>query len=224
MKKARFKINSGERSFSLVETIVAIGLLVIFVVEVAGVQGNAVYFAEYSRRSAQAMWLARALMAKVEYAGATRAFTDLQSEEKNARFDDFPDYTYDFSIQEWKLPVAQLLGAGSASEEDEGPQQAGASDPLTDGIAQVLGDDLFRIAHVEVFWAEGAIRNSVTLTYLLTNQRKIDEFVGGLKSVYDSVYKPLLAGTEQRQQRQQGRADAPGRGDRASTPSESGGQ
>jgi hypothetical protein len=56
-----------ELSFTVFETIVAIGLLMTFMLEMAGGQGTVVNKVEYSRRSTDAIWLAKRIMAQVEY-------------------------------------------------------------------------------------------------------------------------------------------------------------
>ena len=40
------------------------------------------------------------------------------------------------------------------------------------------GDDLMKLAHVEVFWPEGVRRGSTQLTYALTNEKSLDAFIG----------------------------------------------
>ena len=53
----------GERSFTLVETIFALGLLVTVILEVSNVQGRSLVLGEYNRKVTQASWLAKAVMA-----------------------------------------------------------------------------------------------------------------------------------------------------------------
>jgi hypothetical protein len=62
---------------------------------------------------------------------------------------------------------------------------------IEQGVKQVFGDDpIFMTARVEVSWAEGAARNSTTLTHLFTNQKKLDDYIVTLKPVWDQLMKP----------------------------------
>ena len=49
-------------------------------------------------------------------------------------------------------------------------------------LKEIFKDGMFKIAHVEYF-VEGARRNSVTLTYLLTNQRALNQAIFAKKSI-----------------------------------------
>src|SRR4051794_38017769 len=119
-KNPKLKVRADERSFTLLETIVAMGILVIFIFEVSHVQGNAVVFTEYGRNVTQATWLAKSVMAKVEYYHETKVFKDLETEVPDGKFDGFPMYSYKLSIKEWKLPLVDMLAGGSGDKDKDG--------------------------------------------------------------------------------------------------------
>src|SRR5438045_2407884 len=99
----------SERSFTLLETLVALGLMIFLIVEVSGIQGNAIYFNQYGRHTIQATWLAKRLMSQVEYHWYNRPFKELeQSNEEDRPFEDEPDYSYKVEIKEWKLPLLDM--------------------------------------------------------------------------------------------------------------------
>jgi len=186
-------IKPGERSFTLVETVIALGLMVFLIAQFVGVQAGAVSAADYGRKIAQATWLAKRVMSQVEYFATTKKWTELSTgpSEKDHPFEDFPDYKYDLEIKEWKLPILSLLGqtlggAGKTKEENESKDDAKSSSPYDGMLKQILGEDLLKIAHVEVFWTEGAARESVSLTYLLVNQSKIDEAILMSKAIAEA--------------------------------------
>ena len=181
LKKTRI----GERSFSLIETVIALGLLVTFILEVTNAQGRAIYFSEYQQDVTKATWLAKSIMSKVEYEFYGRDFKELtwnaMGEQSFKDEDKQTDkFTYKLSIDDWKLPLTNfILNQNSKSEENA------VSDPQSDFITQqieaVLGDSLLKIARVEVFWPEGAVKNSTSLTLLLTNIRAIDAQIASMK-------------------------------------------
>ena len=59
-------------------------------------------------------------------------------------------------------------------------------------LKEIFKDGMFKIAHVEVFWPEGARRNSVTLTYLLTNQRALNQAIFAKKEVYKKLKDHMI--------------------------------
>ncbi len=194
-----YKTNRGQRSFTLIETVVALSLVTFLVIEVAGVQGNSVVFSEYSRNVTQASWLARRVMAQIEYYYRTKPFLDLIHEEKDAKFEDNTEYTYSIDIKEWKFPFIQLLqstlggGGGDGDKNDTKAERAKSSDKgmaqiLEQVVTQIFGKEpIFLMANVNVYWPEGAARGSTQLTYLLTNQAKLDESIGSMKSIWDKM-------------------------------------
>jgi len=209
MKKLVNK-NPRELSFTILETIVAVGLLMAFTLEMAGGQGNVVNKVEYARRSNDAIWLAKRIMSQVEYNYQTMELKELETttsvkDEKFQKIDgetDF-DYTYSVEIKEWKFPIFDFLlnGGVPPSDEEEDNESTPEAKPEDGGIPgldailkQIFKGHILKIAHVEVSWPDGARRDSVSLTYLLANNKALDEYLATKKGVFDGVLKKM-AGT-----------------------------
>lgn len=196
MRTSDIRRVSREHSFTLVETVVAVGLLAFLLLQVVGVQGNAIYAGEYGRKSMQAAWLAKRVMAQVEYNWAVREFKDLKIEVKETPFDDVKEFNYTLVIQEFKLPIEEMLmgalggdapgkdGAegGESGSDGEGKDSGmGALASFAEGpIKQCLGDERLMTAVVDVSWPVGARKDSVGLAMMLTNQKKIEECIAGM--------------------------------------------
>lgn len=180
--------NPTLHSFTLIETMVALGLLTVLILQVATVQGQALYFSDYGQNLTKGMWLARRMMAQVEYFWYNKELKELEGVAvKEKPFEDEEGFSYNLEIREWKLPLMNMLTGGG---DDNQP------DPTTDlikqQVEQIFGEHLLKIAHVEVFWGEGAVKESTTLTMLLTNQKKIDETVATLQATLQAT-KPKKA-------------------------------
>ena len=171
--------NKGEASFTLLETIIALGLLTYLLLSVGGVQGNSIYFHQYGREVTVASWLARGVMAQVEKLASEHSFSDIKEVDETGKFADHPEYTYRVQIKDWKLPLLDLIAPGGSD-----------GDPMAQAIKEAakaaLGDELLKTAEVEVLWSEGAKQNSATLAYLMTNQAKVDELIGTMKDVFEA--------------------------------------
>ncbi len=187
-----------EASFSLIETVIALAIVSFVILEVAAVQGNSIVFADYGRNVTQAGWLAKRVMSQVEYYSRTKPFKELETNVPDGKFEDFEEYTYSLEIKEWKFPFTQLIqqvlgGGGEKSEDGEKKDAKGpiSGDMIEQQVKTIFGDEpIFMTAHVQVSWAEGAQRNSTGMTYLLTNQVKLDEFLATQKATYDKLTKP----------------------------------
>jgi type II secretory pathway pseudopilin PulG len=185
-----------ERSFTLIETVIALAIITFVIVEVATVQGNAIVFSEFGRHATQGTWLAKRVMAQVEYFSTTKPFKELETSVVEQKFEDFDEYSYSLDIKEWKFPFASMLmmalgGGGDGKETDGGGGPPGISGMIESKVKQVFGDEpIFLLARVDVSWPEGAVRGSTGLSYLMTNQAKIDQATTLLRPVYERLTKP----------------------------------
>jgi hypothetical protein len=178
-----------EKSFTFFETIIALAIMGFMLVELIGVQGNTIVFNEYAVQSNRALWLGKRVLSQVEYYWRSRPFNELKFESRDAiPFEDQPDFSYKLQILDWKLPLVDFIAGGGAKDEDEEEGEGATNNSgIADLIKQQIGDELLKVAHVEVFWSEGAKRDSITLTYLLTNQKALDEKLSLLKDASEAL-------------------------------------
>jgi hypothetical protein len=207
MKNAeRFPVNrrAKEYSFTLLEVIIATGLLVAVVLQVAGGQGSLLEITDYSKKATEATWLAKRVMARVEANYMNYDLKTLETSIKDQPFEELKDgdsdFRYTLTIEEWKLPLIDFLtgGGGKSEEEKEEDKDNGKADSTIAGIPgletmvnQIFDGHMMKTAHVEVSWPEGARRNSVSLVYLLTNQKKLDEYVLAKGNTWDQIRKKM---------------------------------
>lgn len=232
--KKRFSERGHEQSFSLFETVIAIGLLASILLSVNGVQGNAIYSVEYQENLSKASWLAKGLMAKVEYEWNTRDFKELEFTGQEQKINDltwgdgsseaYKDFAYRVSIEEWKLPLMRLLLSGMGGGEDDSQGGAFGGEFIESKVKEVLGDELLKVAHVEVFWPEGATRGSTDLTLALTNERSLDKFISNQKGLIKPPKKSNKPKSVSGQNSQGSQGGQGGQGsDRIDGPGEAGG-
>jgi len=171
-----------QSSFTLIETIIALGLMVVIVLEVSAVQGRAITFSDYERKVTQASWLAKAIMGHLEYKWKFYDLKEIKAAEKDQKFpaelcpeDPIFDcnFRYNISIEKWDLPLIDMAAASLKDDSIAGI--------VKDQMKNIIGDETLKVAHVEVTWPEGGRQNSVDLAYLITAQQKIDTAVEGLQ-------------------------------------------
>ncbi len=198
-----------QASFTLVEVILAVGIMATFLVQIASVQGNSVYFAEYGRNVMKGTWLAKQLMSQVDYHYHVKPFEALKGVDvTKGEFEGVEDFTYDLVIEDFPLPISSIVAnslTGGGSQDDDDPIKDVSKDGLTDQVdstvREFLGDEVMKLARVTVYWPEGAKRNSVTLSYLIANLKKISEVlsqVGAMSGTPASTGSPNTPNTGSR--------------------------
>ena len=194
----RSRDRGPQSSFSLIETLIAVSMMVVFLLEFAGVQGRSVDLAEEHRQRSQATWLGRAVMAKIEWGSQFYPLKDFASAAKtrDQPFDEVLcpspgggqkcDYTYSVNVEEWGLGFADLVvgavtgGFGPKDDSSSGGDGSPIGDLIRQLMKTIFGDDVLKIAHVEVFWDQGGeakARPSLELALLLANQKALNTFL-----------------------------------------------
>ena len=174
----------GERSFSLVETVVAVSFIAYLMLEVSGVHGNAINFADYGRKSMQAIFLAKRLMSQVEYQASIRTpLKELAINERERQFEDAPDFQYSMTVEPlpnslelmFKVLSGGLVGGGDKGEEGGEKNDVGAMlEQVKSMIEAAVGEEPIWVANVSVSWAEGARRPNIDLSMMITDIKKLE--------------------------------------------------
>lgn len=177
---------ADERSFSLFETVIAVGMLAVVFLYVSGIQGQVIYSLEYGQKLSQALWIARGVLSQVEHEWDVKDFSEMQRsvKDKKVAADDFgasadktlSEFSYTLNIEEWQLPLLSFL----TGEESSGGGSSG--NLIAEQINAIFGGHMMKMAHVEVFWPEGAQRASTSLSMLLVNQKAVDQQILVLKT------------------------------------------
>lgn len=200
--KNRFARSPSERSFTLLETIIALGLMVSLIMEVSTVQGNSINFSVFTKKSSRATWIAKAIMAEIEYKSRFYPAKEMKSDPtlrerpvseslcKKVPQNDC-NFTYTVLIDEFKLPIIDLLTGKKKKTDEDSQSGESEEDPMSalikDRVKDILGDDILKIATVEVFWPEGSRRESVRLAYLFANQQSLDEYIETLPPIVSTA-------------------------------------
>ena len=176
----------SEKSFTLIETLIALGIMVTLVLQMAIIQGQAITFSDYGRKMTKAIWYAKSLMSQIEYQSKFIPLKEMKYSQKEATFseqlcpkegDEPCPFTHSIEIANWKLDLLDIFFRQQKQKDGEKQEENPMIGMMKDQLKQYLGEELISSAHVEVSWAEGSRRNSVDLALLLTNQLAIDELI-----------------------------------------------
>lgn len=184
----------SEKSFTLIETLIALGIMVTLVLQIAIVQGQAISFSDYGRDMTKGVWLAKSIMSQVEYRSKFIPLKEMKYDEKEQQFsemlcprdgDEPCKYTYNLKIENWKLDLVDIFFRNKPKK--DGEEGGGGDNPMIDMIKdhlkEQIGEELISYVHAEVFWPEGSRLNSVDLAYMLTDQIGLDELLQKLPPI-----------------------------------------
>lgn len=192
------RVGLGEHSFSLIETILSMSILATVVLQIGGAQGNLAYLATYSRNMVKATWYAKRIMSNIDSQAGYLPFKSLDTPlKKNIPIKsgkETTEFTYDLEIVEWKFPILDAL-----FQEQGGAAGGPNAEVVSNAVKQILGDHRLKIARVEVFWPEGAKRNSISVAQLLTNQHSLNQHLTALAPTYKQLLDKV-AGIEKKKE------------------------
>ena len=123
-KAAKIQDKPQERSFTIIETLAALSIMLPVVIETVSTQGSIINNNLYMRRMTEATWLAKRIMSQVEYNYEVYPIDEIDGDRIKGEFKLDPsdsefDYTYEVSIKEWKLPIFDLLLQGGPKNPEE---------------------------------------------------------------------------------------------------------
>ena len=180
-------------SFTLFETIVAVGLLATVIVNVSMVQGNSLVFSEYTRNLTHAIWLSKRIMSQVEYHKTINDFKSLETEIEDETFQDVRDedsenFLYDLAIVPFDFPITKLVtkhfsGELSGGEDAPASPLAQIAPLVEQQMEQYLGKDFFKLVKLNVKWSDGAREDSLVTQMLIADIKKLDEVFAQLSAL-----------------------------------------
>ena len=182
-----------EKSFTLIETLIALGLMVTMILQIASVLGSSISISSYDAKMGRAMWLAKSIASQIEHDWLYYDLKEFRTDIKNAEFDKFLcskedgcDFKYNLLFKKWDIPIFDILMGGSgSSSEDENPM----AKMIKEQIEKELDGELVRVAHIQVTWSEGSKEHLVEFPYLISNQRILDEKIDLLGPIPESALK-----------------------------------
>ncbi len=154
------------KGFSLIEVMLALGLLVYIILNVSNTQSGAIFFSQYTRNLMIATNLARSKMSDVELLSQQKSMKDLTSLKEEGKFKEYPDFTYSVKVQNTKLKIPI-------------PKQIIESNPMMKQLMQYFEKELFAEVLVEVSWPDGKHKKTISVRRLLANW----DFIANLESM-----------------------------------------
>jgi len=159
---ANNQILANENGFTLLETIIALAIMVIAFASILSIESNSISATEKARQLNTVAMLAKNKMVETEYAIEGRAFDEVKKEDGGAFNAPFEDYRWKTEVKEIKFPSLNFSGGGGQgkdagssgnSNSNSGGQDLG--DLMTKLVTQYLSKALREVS-VTIIWKKGS--------------------------------------------------------------------
>jgi prepilin-type N-terminal cleavage/methylation domain-containing protein len=157
-------VNASKQGFTLIESILAIGILAVVAVQVLSVQSSSIQVTNTSRNHMYATWALKSVLAQVRYAKDTVGMKALPKDVE-VPWSGNSDFKFKIEVKENPIEAARLLKAvmgsggseeGSDSEKKDGEQEKGMAEMFN----QILPKDMYNTVKISVNWMEGDSKKS----------------------------------------------------------------
>jgi len=176
--------------FTLLESLLAIGILVTVFSQIVGVQASSLSVARNTKYNIQATWGLRALSSQIEYISDVRGVKGLPPESSGPpplklNGDDDDGIRFEYRNKQSLIKASKFLlatmrigqGAAGAGEEGGGDDKLKQFGELLD--AQ-LPDDIYRSINLAAFWSDGQSQRSIDLGLFLIDRKSVQIGIPGL--------------------------------------------
>jgi general secretion pathway protein I len=159
----------SEAGFTLLETMIAMGIMLIAFASILMVQSASLNTATKARQMNTVAMLAKNLMVETEYSFEGKTFDEYKKEDKGQFPDPWQDYSWTREVKEVKFPELSTAKGTSADKggKDEGGENEAARQ-LTKLLTQFLSKAV-REVNVTITWKKGTGSQSYTVTTYWVN-------------------------------------------------------
>lgn len=181
---------SKQAGFTLLESLLSIGVLVTVFSQIVGVQASSLAVAKNTKANIQATWALRALSAQIEYISDLKGVKGLPPETNapnplKLNGDDSDPLRFEYKNREARIKASKFLSASmklgqglvGASDESGGDDKFKAFGEMLDSQ---LPDDIYRTINLTAFWNDGQQQRSLDLGMLLIDRKAVHIGIPGL--------------------------------------------
>ncbi len=198
--------NSG---FSLLETLLAIGILSTMLMQVISMHTNSLAASQTALNNMKATWALRQGMGQLQY------IIDVYGSKDGARFKDISipwtadsDFTIKIVTKDFPIEASQLLVSafriGTAftsggAEKDEGASKDDPAESIKAFAEQVnafVPKDIYRTVNIEVSWKQGEMTKSLDTGFFLIDSKALKEKASTLSTLANMAGMGGMGGSD----------------------------
>jgi prepilin-type N-terminal cleavage/methylation domain-containing protein len=180
VKMPRLILDKNEFGFTLIESLMAISILAIVVVQILNVQAASITVTQSARDNMRSTWALRSTLSQIEYA-IDSVGTKAMPKSADFVWSGDPNFKINVTLEDTPIEASKLLSTamklgasqGGGAEAEEGASKAGDTKGDMKEMAALLDaqipKDLYRTAAVKVTWQVGDKTRSAETGMLLVD-------------------------------------------------------
>lgn len=176
--------------FTLLESLLAIGILVTVFAQIVGVQASSHAVAKSAKANIQATWALRALSAQIEYMADVKGVKGLPPDSSTPNTiklngDDAEPLRFEYKNKQTLIKASKFIlasmrmGQGLSGASDEGGDNEKFKS-FGDLLDSQLPDDIYRSITLSAVWNDGQQQRSMDLGMLLIDRKAVQIGIPGL--------------------------------------------
>jgi prepilin-type N-terminal cleavage/methylation domain-containing protein len=201
MQNSSNPTSNKQSGFSLLECLLALGIMAVLSVQVLSVMANSIAISQKSWDNMRATWAMRSAFSQLEYVMDAIGFENLPKSEINYEWTGEKGFRVRFLVDEASIEASSLLvtalkaGAAMGAAQDpnakkEDEAESGISEQIK-SIGPMLDSqvpkDMYKRVTVEVSWPDGEARRTMEGGVLLINEKAIAIMPSSDKSATSSA-------------------------------------
>lgn len=180
---------NNKKGFTLLETLLAIGILSVVVAQVVSVQGTQISVSKIAADNIRATWALRHMMSQLQYVVETLGVAGLPKNPIDVPWTGDASYTIRLEVKELNVEPSRMIlsamklamggaGGGAEEEKDEAKDSMDGFKEMASLIDSKLPKDLYRSYNVTVSWKEGDKTRSIEGGGMIIDNKVLVGLVG----------------------------------------------
>ena len=180
----------GESGFTLLESLLAIGILVTVFSQIVGVQASSLAVAKNNKANIQATWALRSLVSQIEYIADVKGVKALPPESSqppplklDGDYEEAMRLGYKIQTPQIKASKFLLASVGLGKSLADGEDDSGGNDQMKqfgELLDAQLPSDIYRSIGLTASWNDGQTTRSTELGMLLIDRSAVHIGITGL--------------------------------------------
>jgi type II secretory pathway pseudopilin PulG len=187
---------AGEGGFSLLEAVLAIGILATILSQIVSIHAGSLATTQAAISNMKATWAIRAAAAQIQYAAEVYGSSKGIRPEVTQDWGADPNFKIKITNKEVNVQTSQLLlsalrigklFAGPSEESEQGSDPMEGIKPMLSQLDGFVPKGLYRQINIDVTWKDGESNRSISDGFFFIDDKTLSGELGGLSQMLNGM-------------------------------------